>query len=174
MPKLRDLSKEEKLYSIEIQTYIIDYLKGEFKIKHLSKRYLETVESNSNLNAEQLIFAPKKYDTAWWIKTNRKGAPRFRNKNSSYALELERKGSEFEVFRKKNINIVKIGRNGKLKVVNSKDVAISKLPEKYLDRVKVYPHNHKKYMTNAITYAIMKFTQKHKKEIEGVKLCIKL
>lgn len=131
---------------------------NEFEEKHLSGNILVSFARQHN----RIILKPRRYDTALFIKTSRQKkrknanyefGGRMKFQSGSYASDLNRYGSEFEVFKKKD-------KANKRKIAN--------ISEKNLERVIVRPQNHKRYASNALYYAILSTirTQQFKGEIE--------
>ena len=143
-------------------------MEKEFSDKHLSGNLLE---NGLKYTQNKIRVAPKEYDTAYFIKTSRmtswggigvghirywggkKGQIKYAY--NSYASDLNKKGSEFEVFRKK------INAKGK-----KPRTTIAKLPVSKLERVMVYPHNHKRFAYRGLYFAIYNVVRKYKGEIQ--------
>lgn len=169
MPKTSTtLTKEQEKLALEIQEYILTNLLYEFNFKHLARNFERHLFSKFSLmQPSELEIAPRNYDTAWYIKTSRSarkgygayGVGQMRFKEGSYALNLNKVGSEFEVFKKKKGLPPHLARK-----------TIAQLGEQHLERVKIYPHNHKGYLTQAIFDSVMKFYKNHRDTIEGVKI----
>ena len=114
-------------------------MKFQQKFSHTVRRYLLTQEDRN-----KFIIKPRRYDTALFIKTSRQKkrknsnyefGGRMKFQSGSYASELNRYGSEFEVFKKKD-------KANKRKIAN--------ISEKNLERVIVRPQNHKGYAAKAL------------------------
>ena len=144
-----DFDKAKQEIKRQMKTYLI----REFFEKHLSGNLMF---NGIKITTNTFKIAPKKYDTAWYISTSRKktfggiGVGAIRFTGGSYASELNKKGSEFEVFKKKD---------------KSNKKSISQLPTNQLERVKVYPHNHKLYANRALFFAVSNVARKYKGEI---------
>ena len=149
-------------YSEELKKSITINIKKDFTTKHLSKNLME---NGIKELPYKLIIAPRKYDTAHYIRTGRSksyggiGVHEMRWLSGSYANELNKIGSEFEVFKKPD-NLPD----------NIKKRTIANISESRLERVMVKPHNHKNYLSDAIRGAVDKFKVKHYREIEGIKI----
>lgn len=136
----------------EISERYFTYIVSEFSTKHLSGQLPDYVY----IDRFAITIKPMSYDTALWIMTSRAGFPVMKYKfNTSYASDLNKKGSEFEVFKKKNHNM---------------KTPISKIPigqiNNLLDRVIVRPHNHRNYANRLLFFAITNTIKK--KEFNGV------
>ena len=162
-------SERRKLATIERKTHfdsckevimqkLYNYVFNEFEDKHLSGNILVSFSRERN----KFIIKPRRYDTALFIKTSRQKkrknanyefGGRMKFQSGSYASDLNRYGSEFEVFKKKD-------KANKRKIAN--------ISEKNLERVIVRPQNHKGYASRALYNAILSTirTQQFKGEIE--------
>ena len=139
----------------EIVIRCTEYLIQEFEDKHLSdqirKRLLEYKHTFS--------IAPRKYDTAEFLLTssnhgkNPNGIMLFLD--GSYANELDRKGSEFFVYKKKD-------------PIRWLNVPMKYMPKSELEQVLIRPHNHKNYAHKMLRYAIIRFGNNHKDEVEEI------
>lgn len=153
---IKATDEQAQKYAFEIKRDIKEYILNDFWDKHLSGQLMY---KGMKETANSLIITPRKYDTAHFIKTQRrkKGIGDIRYRQGSYADELNKKGSEFEVFKKKKDLSPRIKKR-----------KIANISEKNLDRVVVRPHNHKGYLTKAIKTSIDNFQKYHKKDVERV------
>lgn len=147
-------------YMRDMKKDIDNFVNANFRHIRLSGNFLHgSVVDKDN----KLLIRPKHYDTAWYIKTSRQarrggeGVMRFRS--GSYADELNKYGSEIEVFKKKPNLPPHLKRK-----------TIAKLGETNLIRVKIHIGNHKNFISNAIVYATTQFMNKHKGEIKEVSI----
>lgn len=146
--------------NINVSTQFFDKTRSgvSSKGKHWEKSYRERII--------EIEIAPPRYDTAMFIKTSRKsysgsrgygggfGAV-IRRGSGSYASELNKLGSEFEVFKKKPNLPYNISRK-----------TIANIGMNNLLRVKIKPHNHKNYAYNALNMACMNVATNYKGKIE--------
>lgn len=124
----------------EISEKYFTYIVKEFEKKHLSGQLPDYVY----IDRFTITIKPMTYDTALWVMTNKTGHPVMKYKfGYSYASDLNKKGSEFEIFKKKNHN---------------SKTSISKTPigqiNNMLDRIIIRPHNHKNYANRLLLFAI--------------------
>lgn len=146
---------------------IVKEIKQDIKTDILKEFYTTYLSGNTKYSgiketSRQLRIAPQRYDTAWFIKTSRRGDTYLRMTSGSYANELNKVGSTIEVFKKKPNLPSTLSRK-----------TIAQLPEKYLDRVHKHIGNHQGFIENAIIYAVNNCKSRHKKEISEVKIWLR-
>ena len=153
-------NKELSPYVLEMERIMLVYLYREFNSLHLSGNLLER---GTKISDKGLTVAPRNYDTAHFIRTQRKtGIGDIRTRAGSYADELNKLGSEFEVFKKPATLSP-----------NLKKRTIQNISEKNLERVIVRPHNHIKYLEYTISDSVKTFQKLYKDKVVGVKIWLK-
>lgn len=138
------ITKQDLARAKDICAYMSVLIDREFEVKELSGNLRNSISSKKDTSCYVFTIAPRKYDTAKYIRNLRKqGYAEISFKgSSSYANELNDKGSEFEVFKKQNHNDPR---------------TIQKIPMKDLERVKIAPRNHKNFAYRALRQAIQRF-----------------
>lgn len=140
-----DFKKQAKLFK---KTFLISMV-SEFSTKRLSGNLLD---NGITLEFDRIIINPKKYDTAYYILSGRQtgGKGKLLFTSGSYANELNKKGSEFEVFKKKYPTTT----------------PMTQLPLTDLERTKIYPRNHKRFIHTAILNSASRVARRYKGRIE--------
>lgn len=140
---LKDIARES---AREMRDYITNI---EFRYKFLSKETETHTRYGANQYGAWVVIAPRKYDTARYIRELRQSGGIYTriipSGNTSYASDLNARGSEIQVYkRKKNIP----------QPYNS--MPMHKIPTKYLTRTIIRPRNHKYFVENALRKALYK------------------
>lgn len=139
----------------EIVIRCTEYLLQEFEDKHLSDQIRRKLHEYKH----SFTIAPRKYDTAEFLLTssnhgkNPNGIMLFLD--GSYANELNSKGSEFFVYKKKD-------------PITYANVPMRLMPRSELEKVLIRPHNHRNYANKMLRHAIIRFGNNHRNEIEEI------
>ena len=125
---------KKTFYSSVVKEFSNTYLSGNLRLNGV--RYTDY----------EILIQPQNYDTAWYILSGRKlGYNQINFTMGSYASDLNKKGSEFELFKKKQPT----------------RIPQRALPLSQLKRVKVYPHNHKGFIKKGIIDACRQIQLKY-------------